>query len=88
MIHHHGRGSPGAEPVVGTPRTRRRLPLRIAESRAASCERAAVAYCQGPPLCNEIEAREASRLMEATALAAEAIAHRCGRETCPSDDRA
>jgi SAM-dependent methyltransferase len=52
-----------------------------ASSRAASCERAAVAYCQGTPLRNEIEARDALRLTEATALAAEAIAHRFGRET-------
>ena len=33
MIHHHGRGSPGAEPGAKTPQTRRRLPLRIAEIR-------------------------------------------------------
>lgn len=52
-----------------------------ARSRAASCEDAAVAYCQGTPLRNEIEARDASGLTEATTLAAEAIAHRFGRET-------
>jgi SAM-dependent methyltransferase len=52
-----------------------------ARSRAASCERPAVAYCQGTPLRNEIEARDALRLAEATTLAAEAIAHRFGRET-------
>lgn len=52
-----------------------------ARSRAVSCEHPAVAYCQGTPLRNEIEARDASRLTEATALAAEAIAHRFGRET-------
>ncbi len=52
-----------------------------ARSRATSCERVAVAYCQGTPLRNEIEARDASRLTEATTLAAEAIAHRFGRET-------
>jgi len=51
-----------------------------ARSRAASCERPAVAYCQGTPLRNEIEARDASRLTEATAIAAEAIANRFGRE--------
>jgi SAM-dependent methyltransferase len=50
-----------------------------ARSRAASCERPAVAYCQGTPLRNEIEARDASRLAEATAVAAEAIANRFGR---------
>jgi hypothetical protein len=52
-----------------------------ARSRAGSCEHPAVAYCQGTPLRNEIEARDASRLTEATTLAAEAIAHRFGRET-------
>ena len=57
------------------------LTTLAARSRAASCERAAVAYCQGTPLRNEIEARDASRLTEATALAAEAIAHRFGRKT-------
>jgi ubiquinone/menaquinone biosynthesis C-methylase UbiE len=38
----------------------------------------AIAYCQGTPLRNEIEARDASRLQEATQLAAEAIAHKFG----------
>jgi hypothetical protein len=33
MIHLHVRGSPGEEPGAGTPQTRRRLPLRIAEVR-------------------------------------------------------
>jgi SAM-dependent methyltransferase len=50
-------------------------------SRAAACERVAVAYCQGTPLRNEIEARDASRLTEATALVTEAVARRFGRET-------
>ncbi|MEP7013944.1 MAG: class I SAM-dependent methyltransferase [Verrucomicrobiota bacterium] len=48
-------------------------------SRAASCEIPAVAYCQGTPLRNEIEARDASRLAEATAVAAAAIGNRFGR---------
>jgi SAM-dependent methyltransferase len=52
-----------------------------ARSRAASHEHPAVAYCQGTPLRNEIEARDASRLTEATAVAAEAIARRFGRGT-------
>ena len=39
----------------------------------------AIAYCQGTPLRNEIEARDASRLGEATDIAAEAIAQRFGR---------
>lgn len=39
----------------------------------------AIAYCQGTPLRNEIAARDASRLGEATDIAAEAIAQRFGR---------
>lgn len=50
-----------------------------ARSRAESPRVPAVAYCQGTPLRNEIEARDASRLGEATDLAAEAIAQRFGR---------
>jgi SAM-dependent methyltransferase len=52
-----------------------------ARSRAASPRIPAVAYCQGTPLRNEIEARDASRLGEATDIAAEAIARRFGRGT-------
>jgi hypothetical protein len=37
-----------------------------------------VAYCQGTPLRNEIEARDASRVGEATEFAAGAIAQRFG----------
>jgi ubiquinone/menaquinone biosynthesis C-methylase UbiE len=47
-------------------------------SRAASPRDPAVAYCQGTPLRNEIEARDASRLEEATRGAAEALASRFG----------
>jgi SAM-dependent methyltransferase len=50
-----------------------------ARSRAASPQLPAIAFCQGTPLKNEIEARNASRLEEATGLAAEAIAGRFGR---------
>jgi SAM-dependent methyltransferase len=52
-----------------------------ARSRAVSCEHPALGYCQGTPLRNEIEARDASRLLEATAVAAEAITNRFGRGT-------
>jgi SAM-dependent methyltransferase len=38
----------------------------------------AIAYCQGTPLRNEIEQRDATRLEEATAVAAEALARRFG----------
>ena len=47
-------------------------------SRAASPRDPAIAYCQGTPLRNEIEARDASRLEEATTAAADAIARRFG----------
>ena len=49
-----------------------------ARSRAASAQSPAIAYCQGTPLRNEIEARDAARLGEATHCAAEAIARRFG----------
>jgi ubiquinone/menaquinone biosynthesis C-methylase UbiE len=47
-------------------------------SRAASPRIPALAYCQGTPLRNEIEARNASRLGEATDVAEQAIARRFG----------
>lgn len=50
-----------------------------ARSRAASAAVVAFAYCQGTPLRNEIEARDASRLAEATELATEALAQRFGQ---------
>jgi hypothetical protein len=49
-----------------------------ARSRAESFRIPAIAYCQGTPLRNEIEARDASRLGEATDIAAEAIAQKFG----------
>ena len=49
-----------------------------ARSRAASPRIPAIAYCQGTPLRNEIEARDAARLEEATDVAAKAIATRFG----------
>ena len=50
-----------------------------ARSRAASYEHPAIAFCQGTPLRNEIEARDAARVHEATVIAAEALARRFGR---------
>ena len=47
-------------------------------SRADSPEVPAIAYCQGTPLLNEIEERDASRVAEATDVAARAIAARFG----------
>jgi SAM-dependent methyltransferase len=48
-------------------------------SRASAARIPAMAYCQGTPLRNEIEARDATRLVAATDMAAEAIAGRFGR---------
>ena len=47
-------------------------------SKARSPRDAAVAYCQGTPLQNEIATRDASRLEEATQRAADALARRFG----------
>jgi SAM-dependent methyltransferase len=49
-----------------------------ARSRADSPRIPAVAYCQGTPLRSEIEARAPARLVEATDIAAKAIASRFG----------
>jgi SAM-dependent methyltransferase len=56
-----------------------RIDTVAARSRATSSRVPAIAYCQGTPLRNEIEARDASRLGEATDIAAEALAKRFGR---------
>ena len=56
-----------------------RIDTVAARSQATSSRVPAIAYCQGTPLRNEIEARDASRLGEATDIAAEAIAKRFGR---------
>lgn len=58
-----------------------RIDTVAARSRAKSPRDPAVAYCQGTPWRNEIEARDAARLGEATDVAAEAIARRFGRGT-------
>jgi ubiquinone/menaquinone biosynthesis C-methylase UbiE len=47
-------------------------------SRAAAPDIPALAFCQGTPMRNEIEARDPSRLLEATRVAAAAIAKRFG----------
>src|SRR5207253_3134568 len=47
-------------------------------SKASSPRDPAIAYCQGTPLRNEIEARDISGLEDATKQAAEALAHRFG----------
>ncbi len=49
-----------------------------ARSKAPSAREAAMAYVQGTPLRNEVEARAPARLEEATARATEALAKRFG----------
>lgn len=51
----------------------------VTQSRAASSEIPAIAYCQGTPLRNEIVARGADRLIEATEVAAAALGTAFGR---------
>ena len=55
------------------------IETRAEQSRAPSPRHAAIAYCQGTPLRNEIEARDASGLEEATNRATEALAQRFGK---------
>jgi len=63
------RGGFEAEPEIATV---------TARSRAATAGVPAIAYCEGTPLRNEIEARDASRLTEATDAATREIARRFG----------
>ena len=58
-----------------------RIATVAARSRASSARLPAIAYCQGTPLRNEIEARDASRLGEATDVAAAAIERRFGTQS-------
>jgi ubiquinone/menaquinone biosynthesis C-methylase UbiE len=54
------------------------IETRAEQSRAPTPRQVAVAYCQGTPLRNEIEARGAEKLEAATAHAASAIARKHG----------
>jgi len=58
--------------------TTARFETVAARSRADSPVTPAIAYCQGTPLRNEIEARDPSGLTEATNVAAETIRQRFG----------
>ena len=55
------------------------IETRAEQSRASSPRHPAVAYCQGTPLRNEIEARDAAKLEFATDYVASTIADRHGR---------
>jgi ubiquinone/menaquinone biosynthesis C-methylase UbiE len=61
-----------------------RIETVAARSTAAAPRIPALAYCQGTPLRNEIEARDKSRLGEATDLVAAAIARRFGHTAVDS----
>jgi ubiquinone/menaquinone biosynthesis C-methylase UbiE len=54
------------------------IETRAGQSRASSARHPAIAYCQGTPLRNEIEARDAGKLEAATDHAAARIANRHG----------
>ncbi|MGH9647171.1 MAG: class I SAM-dependent methyltransferase [Bryobacteraceae bacterium] len=58
-----------------------RIDTVAARSRAESARIPAMAYCQGTPLRSEIEARDRSRLGEATDIAAAAIADKFGTDS-------
>lgn len=61
------------------------IETRDERSKAPSARDVAVAYCEGSPLRNEIEARDKARLQDATLRAADAIARQFG--TGPVDGR-
>jgi ubiquinone/menaquinone biosynthesis C-methylase UbiE len=54
------------------------IETKAEQSRASSPRQPAVAYCQGTPLRNEIEARDADKLQVATDYAASQIANKHG----------
>lgn len=77
----HGHGDPQAiarDLAAAGFEQRPRFDLVTERSCAPSADLPAIAYCQGTPLRNEIEARDASRLDEATRAATQAIAARFG----------
>lgn len=55
------------------------IETRDEQSRAPSPRHPAIAYCQGTPLRNDIEARDASKLQDATDCAEKVIAARHGK---------
>lgn len=69
IVHHLAQGGFARSPE---------LAILTARSRADSPRIPALAYCQGTPLRGEIEARDASRLAEATDIAANAMTSRFG----------
>lgn len=76
---YHDKDAIGADLAKGGLTASPEIVTLAARSRAKSCKDPAIAYCQGTPLRNEIEARGAARLAEATEVAAEAVGARFGR---------
>jgi SAM-dependent methyltransferase len=76
---YHDRGAIVRDLAAGGFTASPRIDTVTERSRADSFRIPAIAFCQGTPLRNEIEARDASRLSDATDVAAEAIAKRFGR---------
>ena len=76
----YGHGDPDAirEQLTAAGFSRCTIDAVDATSRAPSPRHAAVAYCHGTPLRNEIEARDASGLENATNRATDALASRFG----------
>ena len=77
----HGYHDPAAirrDLAGGGFRTKPAIATVTKRSRAESARIAAVAYCEGTPLRNELEARGAERLHDATDAAARLIAQRFG----------
>lgn len=78
----HGYHDPGliaSELIQGGFHAGPEIDTIAARSRADSARIPAIAFCQGTPLRNEIEARDAARLAEATDRVAEAIARAFGQ---------
>ena len=75
---YHQRSTIGQDLERGGFEASPRIDTVAAPSRAGSARDPAIAYCQGTPLRNEIEARDKSRLGEATDVAADAVSRRFG----------
>jgi len=75
---YHDKASIARDLAQGGFRASPEITTVAARSRAESPKIPAIAYCQGTPLRNEIEARNASLLAEATNEAEKAIARRFG----------
>jgi SAM-dependent methyltransferase len=82
---YHDKAAIARDLLQGGFRNAPRIETIAARSRAASARDPAVAYCQGTPWRSEIEARDATRLAEATQAAERAIAARFG--TGPVDGK-